>query len=504
MPDIFNLLLIEIDQPHTEFNYTHHPLGLMQLAAVVESEMPHVHVEIFHCVLHPAPLDSLRRSLLATQPQVVGFRSCSIHAEDLTHYTSLVRSVLPKALLIIGGPFASSEPERAFQQNPVDILVMAEGEHTLVDVLRFYEKNGYFPADLPGTVVKRDGDTIKNPPRPLIEDLDTLPYPDYKKIDIDDYASFGNQTNVPLDSYVLVQTSRGCPYACSYCHNQFGKQVRRFSDSYILGYMRQHYGNGIRDFIVVDDVFNVPLKAAKPLLKLIARELPQARLYFANGLRADQVDDELIELLQEAGAVMVALAVESASARLQKNIGKHLKLDRVEDIIEKLSQRFITRLFFMIGFPGETYEEAHATVEWSGNFKYALPALFVLKVFPGTYIYNELRDKGMVPNNLALQATRPFDAALPLDDQFYGDDLPADVVPLDSQKILGLRVLWAKSVFFDRCRANGFDRVLRQHLEKHQVEQFYRGIHHYSSTNLPFECFLQALLGKKAAQELCG
>jgi len=158
------------------------------------------------------------------------------------------------------------------------------------------------------------------------------------------------------------------------------------------------YARGIRDFYVVDDIFNINKKRAMRFFELLStdRTLKGSKLYFVNGLRGDLVDHEFIDAAVEAGTVWLAYAIETASPRLQEVIRKNLNVDRIKDTIEySWSKGVVVNYWGLLGIEGETLEEAHQTIDFMKDLPPSvIPMLFSLKPYPGTEAYKASRAKG--------------------------------------------------------------------------------------------------------------
>jgi radical SAM superfamily enzyme YgiQ (UPF0313 family) len=311
-----------------------------------------------------------------------------------------------------------------------------------------------------------DGRVHVNPPREKLKELDDLPFPDFDCIDLSEYAGRVSVGWQDLSRTVGIMMSRGCPYGCFYCHDIFGKKVRRRSAANLIAEMRQHIEKrGIRDFSFVDDLFNVPADPAKQALRAIAKELPPVRLSFPNGLRADQIDDEMVDLFEAAGTVFMSLAVESGNARMQKLIGKRLRLDKAKHAIRRCSERFVVMGFFMVGFPTETYSEALDTLAFAEDIKtMAYPDLFVVRVYEGTPLWSFLSPDADQARRLVSQQSAnyaPKMSSRELD--FYGDVFGRDKVPMTGGEIQRFRWEWLKRVRYAEERLPHRDRLLRKH-----------------------------------------
>jgi radical SAM superfamily enzyme YgiQ (UPF0313 family) len=184
--------------------------------------------------------------------------------------------------------------------------------------------------------------------------------------------------------YMALFTSRSCPFHCIYCHNIFGKGFRARSPQNVLEevkFLMNTYG--IREFEILDDIFNFNTKRASEIFKM----LPGlgASFSFPNGLRTDLLDEDQLRVLKDGGVNYISIAVETASPRLQKLIKKNLKLDKVWNAIEICNRlRIFTRGFFMLGFPTETRDEIKQTISYACSSALHTAMFFIATPFQGT------------------------------------------------------------------------------------------------------------------------
>ena len=242
--------------------------------------------------------------------------------------------------------------------------------------------------------------------------------------------------------------------------------------------MREHIEKrDIRDFVFLDDVFNVPMKEAKKLLTLIKEDLPPVRINFPNGLRADQFDDELLDLFESAGTVEMALAVESVTPRLQMLMGKNLNVEKARKAIDAASKRFITRTLFIIGFPTETFEEAMDTINFAASFEYAAqPMLAVLRIYNNSRLFNLLEPTKEQAAAMAEQEKKVLHLEMFDNIEFYGDLFSTDKVPLKSKDLKELLYFWMRDVYINQNRILKSQSVLEKYFGEEKILEFYRGI----------------------------
>ena len=331
-------------------NWSQYPLGQMYLASSVNEVYPDIEIRIFHTFTSDNPIKDLISILRNFKPDVVGLRGLSVYKKDFHIVAKIVKKYCPEKYLIAGGPYPSIAFEEILASKVVDLVVIGEGEVTFKEVIQYLRNNGVLPLRLLGTATLVDGQIVKNQPREFISNIDSIPFPNYDLINFSQYIKAINQTFIS-GNYASMFTSRGCPFQCFYCHKLFGKKIRRRSPENIVEEMKQHYDErNIKNFVILDDVFNVPVDEAKQVLKLICKHFSDIHLNFPNGLRADYIDDEFIKLLEACGTIQITLAVESANYRLQRYMGKNLDIDLAYLNIEKISQKFITTVMYIIGF----------------------------------------------------------------------------------------------------------------------------------------------------------
>jgi radical SAM superfamily enzyme YgiQ (UPF0313 family) len=314
------------------------------------------------------------------KPDVVGIRSIVFFVEELQRLARLTRAHCD-ATIVVGGPIVEAWKQRLFGQVPeVDVAVKGDGERVFPELLQ-----GREIATAPG-VIWRDGTrVVENPAAPENKDLDGLPLPAYDLVDLGRYREQLSYAYNHRRQGVLV-TSRGCVYSCSYCFRPWESMRLRSAAGVFqeIAYLRERYD--IRDFYIVDDIFNVHLKRALEVFDRLLEARLDVRLYFVNGLRADTVTEEFVDRAIAAGAIWFTYAVESASEEIQRLTRKGLNLAKAQRIIAYTQRKgVVVNITTMYGFPGETTEQAQMTLDWLGELPRAslLPYHFCLRFFPG-------------------------------------------------------------------------------------------------------------------------
>jgi len=238
---------------------------------------------------------------------------------------------------------------------------------------------------------------VITPARCQITDFDSLPHPDRGLVDYGRYHRFIGLA--PARHGVSIQGTRGCPYNCAYCHKIWPKKHVVRDAANIFAEIQRCYNAGIRRFTFLDDIFNLDKKNSTRLFEMIIKSGIKVQLFFPNGVRGDILTEEGIDLMVEAGMVHIAMALETASPRLQKLVRKNLDLEKFRENIHYIAARYpdlLLELFMMIGFPSESEEEAQMTLEFLKEIHWVhFPYLHVLKIYPNTDMYRLALDHGV-------------------------------------------------------------------------------------------------------------
>jgi hypothetical protein len=156
----------------------------------------------------------------------------------------------------------------------------------------------------------------------------------------------------------------------------------------IFAEVEYYYHLGVRRFSFIDDIFNLDIKTSTRFFELLIKNGLEARLFFSAGLRGDILTKDYIDLMVEAGTVNMSPALETASPRLQKLINKNLNIEKFQENIEYICEKYpqvILELFIMHGFPTETEEEAGQTLDFVKKLKWVhFPYINILRIYSST------------------------------------------------------------------------------------------------------------------------
>ena len=363
------------------------PMGILYLISVLRHRRPNSYqFELIEQALYGLSTEDILKRFRRFDPDLVGFSAVSMEAGEMEEIARLVKKEKPNCITVLGGPHASIFYDWALKNSDIDYVVIGEGEETFPELLEALEEDK--PLDkVKGIAFMREGNLVLTEPRPFIENLDSIPFPAWDMVDFKRYSRVPTMTGWVLShQWAFLFTTRACPFKCAYCHNIFGKKVRKRSVENVLKEIELLVNQyGVKELHIIDDIFNVDLARAKQICDEIVNRGIKVKIAFPNGLRADMMDRELIQKLKKAGCYSTIYAIETASPRLQKLIHKNLDLEKTKQVIEWTYQEgIIPQAFAMLGFPSETLEEMESTIEYTVNSKLLRCWFFTVVVYPRT------------------------------------------------------------------------------------------------------------------------
>jgi len=389
------ILLVKASNPTRFNNLLTFPLGLMYLASFLRERKKDVEIKILDLRLYARRWeDVLKRVIQEFNPDIAGISALTIEELCMKRIAEIIKGLNNRCIVIAGGPHPSAYPVDTLKEQNIDFVVIGEGERIFVDLVECLFSGGK-PEMVKGVAFRRDGEFLQNPPGEHIVDIDSLPVPAWDLIPAEEYFKKTSMSNYGIRRYANLFTSRSCPYRCIYCHNLFGKGFRGMSPERVIEeikFLKKKYN--IEEVEVIDDVFNFDRARALKIFEKSVETGMEVKYSFPNGLRGDRLDEELIMVMKKSKTVMITVAVESASERIQRLIKKHLDLEKTKKIIEIVDKHnILIRGFFMMGFPGETEEEMKKTIDYACNSALHIAMFYITIPFKGTELYNMVKDE---------------------------------------------------------------------------------------------------------------
>jgi len=396
------------------------PLGLAYLGAVSEERGDEV--RILDMEVEEAPLSQVLRE---ERPDLVGITANTIQIKAAWRVAQEIKAEMDLPI-VLGGPHPTLLPQESVKRPEVDIVVRGEGEATWADLCQKLE-SGASLEEAQGISYRQNGRVVHNPDRPVIADVDSLPFPAHHLFQMERYTNLQPTLDTVEGRSFSILTSRGCPYRCTYCSQILPRVWRMRSPENVVAEWRWLVKDlGAKEIGVLDDSFNIDRKRVLAICDLLISEgLNHVPWIMINGIRANLVDEELLGRMREAGCIRTAFGVESGNQEiLDTVIDKRLTLEEIRAAFKAAKSVGMETIgFFIIGLPGETEETIEDTIRFAceldplvANFSMATP-------FPGT----EMREIVLEKGRLLAQDWEDY-AFFEDKPSFEMDGLPAEVV----------------------------------------------------------------------------
>ena len=372
------------------------PIGLAYLASSLR-ESGH-QPTILDLPLQDRPYDTLRDVLARNSFPLVGISALTVQYPGARRVVEIIRQQSRSSRIVLGGPHPSILPEETLKETGAGFVVIGEGERSMQELADRLEQGRQW-RDIPSLCFPEEGEVVQNPGWSQPIDPDRIPLPAYDLLDLSPYFGLHFSEYIrPGSRPMQVFTSRGCPYQCTFCHELFGKRFRARSPGNVVQEIRHlHERYGVNEFMIYDDIFNLDMRRAKKIFHLVIESGMQLGFSFPNGMRAERMDEELMELMAHAGVHTVTVAVESASERMQKVMKKRLKLPSVDKFLRLAKLHGMrTQAFFIIGFPEETLKEINQTIHFARRLNDLDYAYFSFATpYPGTELARSTQALGL-------------------------------------------------------------------------------------------------------------
>lgn len=314
----------------------------------------------------------------------------------------LIKKKFPSIKIVLGGAHPSALPEFVLKNLNADIVVVGEGESTMLDLCQHF---GNYKS-VKGIVYKENNRVYFNPSRELIEDIDDLSFPDRESINFDNYFKAAEPHGCSVSKrWTTLLSSRGCVYECTFCTQpiMWRRRWRKRSVGNVIQEMVELNRNyGIIDFHFEDENMGFDKKWMHQFCDTLIKEKLNFTWQPSNGLRVETVLDEgLLEKIKKSGCSLLVFGLESGSQRINNDIiRKKLDIRNIEKAVSMTSKIGIkTSCYSMIGLPTEKIYEAQATINYACFLARKGLDEFVLTLFvprPACELFNNLYKQGKI------------------------------------------------------------------------------------------------------------
>jgi len=406
----------------------HFPLGLGYLAAYVRTQGVEVRL-----LPGPSPAE-LQTALDDFAPQVVGVSSMTPAFPNALKICQAVKA-RTGALTVLGGHHATAVGADILAECPeIDLLVYGEGELTLTQLLQAQDQNKPDYATIPGLIHRQpDGRICTNPPRPLIREVDSLPFPARDLVDSQAYGAH-RYIDVGRASATMI-SSRGCPFTCAFCssHLTMGKGYRPRSAANVMAEIDGLVGSfGVRHIAFEDDTFTLWPDRVREICELLLQRRYDLTWYCLS--RVESMTPELARLMRRAGCRLVSFGIESGDPDILTRIRKKISLSQARAAIEACYQAGLrSQCTFILGFPFDTYRTMETTLRFAQELSPTIAIFFCLIPYPGTEMFRYL------PDSLKPRTPRDWESFA---NMIHNDNYLSLVPGLSPQRLAQLTERW--------------------------------------------------------------
>ena len=291
-----------------------------------------------------------------------------------------------KIFTICGGPHISLAPRELEKTEGLDAICIGEGEYPLLELANKLQ-SGEDITNIENIWVKKDGKIYQNPNRPLVSDIDSLPFGDRELFNYQEIV------NSDYDRAIFM-CSRGCPYSCTYCCNsglrglQAGKYVRFRSIENVLAEIKEVISNyDVKYIYLNDDVFT---ENREYVSNFCSRYKEEISYPFELNTRVEHLTPEMLHSLKDAGCYRVAMGIEQGDEKFRREIlNRRMSNEKIEAAFELTKKAGIrTKSFNIVGFPFETYDIHMETVKINRKVQPSSLVVYVFEPYPGTPLYD--------------------------------------------------------------------------------------------------------------------
>lgn len=347
--------------------------------------------------------------------EIFGLGGVASAYKDAVELAFFLKNRRPGCRIVVGGYLASTS-RCLLREAPVDLIVRGEGEITAVQAVDALLE-GRPLNDVRGIAFLKDGVIVNTPNREQIKDLDEIPFPDYRLVEMERYLVPAykapyfrfDQRHTRYEGVLIdIKTSRGCTNSCSFCYRHM-RGIRHHSPKYVVEHMKYLQDTFRAVFFNISDELTISDAGWAEEFCRAKKEMSLDCLFRINSARVDLVNERMLREMRDAGMVAITFGIESGSQKMLDNMHKHTTVEqnmKALDICRKLNLQ--TTVALVVGLPGENF----FTVMETARFLIACPhypdireyeyddsndlRVFTPVAFPGTPLYEQGLKLGVI------------------------------------------------------------------------------------------------------------
>ena len=377
------------------------PTGLLALAAYVEREIPDAEIQVMDCQAERKDWKDVEQQIHSFAPAVVAASGFTCNAYVCARAADEAKRVNKDIVTVVGGQHFTATADESLRSFPeIDYIVRGEGEQTLVELIEAL-REGKDVSGISGLTFRHNGGVVHTPPRPLIENLDTLPYPAYHLVERNIGTYHFTMMAGKDTKYMILEGSRGCNHKCSFCTQWKHwngvwrtKSPKRIADE--MQYLHERFGG---QFLwLTDDNFDYRKRGKELWEELRQRKFTEDISWFFQA-RTDDIaeNSDIVAKLRSVGNNWILIGVENNSPEVLKEFRKGARVSDAQKAIKVLNDNDIfTQSMFVIGSRKDTSESIEQLRQFSVELESQLSIYTVLTPYPGTEVYENAMKQGWI------------------------------------------------------------------------------------------------------------
>jgi len=357
------------------------PLGLLYIGTFLQKKLD-VNIKLIDMVADNLTYKNLEELILKFNPNVVGITSCTENFLSSLEVAKVTKKVDKKILTVIGGPHCIMFPNETLHHKEIDFLIAGEGEIVFYEFIKNLDSLENIEK-LKGFWFKKNNIIIDNGISNNIKNLDELPFPDRKLLDLSKYyCILGRKKNV-----ITISSSRGCPHQCIYCDLKI-KEFRLRTPENVFNEIKKCVELGFEEFYFIDDMFNITPKRVIEISEKILK-LPKKIKWSFRG-RVDTITNESLKIAAKSGCERIQFGLESSTDKKLKFLKKNITTKQIETAIKITNKNKIMSVGnFILGLPIEqNINDINITINFAKKLNLDYAEFHLLKIWPGTELFD--------------------------------------------------------------------------------------------------------------------
>lgn len=394
-----NVMFINIGPGYT------YPTGIGALSAFLKRNG---HTTILADIVTNEPLLSesqysyIKKEITDFKPKFVGFTVFETGFHWVKQICDFIKKIDDSIITIAGGYYPTLAPDEVINHDSVDIICRGEGEYALLELAAGLENNSDTKT-ISNLWIKENGRIYKNEIRPLIENLDDLPFWDREMFDYQNHVNLSKKG----ERNVKVMASRGCPYHCTYCSNFYFKELYSNKNRYLRMRSVDHL---IEELVYLKNNFEFDYIGFHDdnltifpdwLAEFSNKYQEKVNIPFYCAARPETCSDKNLEFLNKAGCFMALIGLECGDEEYRKKMmNRKMTNQLIIDVCKRLKKHnILIWTFNMVGLPGETRKHVLKTIllNWRIGPDFAMTSVFY--PFKGTELGDLCYKQGLVNFN---------------------------------------------------------------------------------------------------------